>query len=217
LHSGIDRLLREDVVEKRDLAKEHPELYSPSKDRFVFVDVPELCFLMVDGTGSPEASSAFQEAIGALYSVAYTLRFALKRERELDWKVMPLEGLFWTNNNGHLVLDGKADWNWTLLLLQPDFVTHEEVARAAEAAGKKKPLPGLRGLRFEALREGPCVQTLYLGAYADEKPTIDRMHAFIAEQGYTLRGKHHEIYLGDPRRTKPERLRTVIRQPVGKA
>jgi hypothetical protein len=201
-------------VEKRDLVKEHQELYSPPKDRFVILEVPELSFLMVDGTGSPEASSAFQEAIGALYSVAYTLKFTLKKERELDWKVMPLEGLFWTDDKGHMALDGKGEWNWTLLLLQPDFVTTDDVARAAEAAGKKKALPGLRRLRFEAFHEGLCVETLYLGAYADERPTIERMHAFIAGQGYALRGKHHEIYLGDPRRTKPERLRTVIRQPV---
>jgi len=169
---------------------------------------------MIDGTGSPEASPAFQEAIGALYSVAYTLKFASKKEQGLDWKVMPLEGLFWTDDEGRLALDGKGNWNWTLLLLQPEFVTSEDVARAIAAAGKKQPLPGSRKLRLESFTEGPSVQTLYLGAYADDGPTIERMHAFITEQGYEPRGKHHEIYLGDPRRTAPERLRTVIRQPV---
>ncbi len=142
------------AVEKRDLAKELGELYSPPKGRFVVVDVPEMSFLMVDGTGSPETSPAFQEAIGALYSVAYTLKFTFKKEHELDWKVMPLEGLFSTDESGRLDLDGKGEWRWTLMLLQPDSVTKEDVARAAETAGRKKPLPGLKGLRFARFSRG---------------------------------------------------------------
>jgi len=205
------------AVEKRDLAKELGELYSPPKGRFVVVDVPEMSFLMVDGTGSPETSPAFQEAIGALYSVAYTLKFTFKKEHELDWKVMPLEGLFSTDDSGRLDLDGKGEWRWTLMLLQPDSVTKEDVARAAETAGTKKPLPGLKGLRLARFSEGLSVQTLHVGPYAGERPTIEGIHAFIAEEGYAAAGKHHEIYLSDPTRTKPERLKTVIRQPVRKA
>ncbi len=201
-------------MEKRDLARELKGLYLPPKERFTLVEVPKLSFLMVDGAGSPEASPAFQEAIQALYSVAYTLKFTSKQEQGLDWKVMPLEGLFWTDASGRLTLDGKGHWNWTLLLLQPEFVTAQEVARAVDVAEKKKALPGLRSLRLEPFHEGLCVQTLYLGAYAEEKPTIERLHAFIAEEGYTPAGKHHEIYLSDPSRTAPERLKTVIRQPV---
>ena len=201
-------------MEKRDLAKELRELYAPAKDRSVFVEVPKLSFLAVDGTGNPETSPDFQEAIGALYSVAYTAKFALKKDRGLDAKVMPLEGLFWTDDTGRLALDERGTWHWTLILLQPEYVTKQDVAWAGEAAGKKRALPGLQGLHFEPFHEGLCVQTLYLGAYADERPTIERMHAFITEQGYEPCGKHHEIYLGDPRRTNPERLKTVIRQPV---
>ena len=204
-------------MEKRDLAKELGELYSPPKGRFVVVDVPEMSFLMVDGTGSPETSPAFQEAIGALYSVAYTLKFTFKKEHDLDWKVMPLEGLFSTDDSGRLDLDGKGEWCWTLMLLQPDSVTKEDVACAAETAGRKKPLPGLKGLRLARFSEGHSVQTLLVGPYAGERPTNEGLHAFIAEEGYVVAGRHHEIYLSDPTRTKPERLRTVIRQPVKKA
>lgn len=204
-------------MEKRDLVKELKEFYLPPKGKFVLVDVPKMNFLAVDGRGDPNTSQDFKDAIGALYSVAYTLKFTLKKERGLDWKVMPLEGLWWTDEMGHFTLGTKGEWRWTAMLLQPEFVTQEDVAAAAEAAGKKKPLPALEKLRLAPFREGLSAQTLYLGPYADEAATIERMHAFIAEEGYALAGKHHEIYLSDPTRTAPERLKTAIRQPVRKA
>jgi len=204
-------------MEKRDLVKERKDLYTPPKGRFVLVDVPEIPFLRVEGQGSPGSSPGFQEAIGALYSVAYTLKFTSKKERGLDWKVAPLEGLFSTGEAGALQMGAEQGWRWTLLLPQPEFVTREEVAHAIEAAAQKKPNPALVRLRLEVLREGLCIQTLYVGAYADEGPMIAALHAFIADQGYRAVGKHHEIYLSDPGRTAPERLRTVIRQPVRKA
>jgi hypothetical protein len=113
--------------------------------------------------------------------------------------------------------DDKRNWKWTMMLMQPDFATGEDVQRAIEAAGKKKPLPGLKELRFERYEEGPSAQILYFGPFADEGPTIQRIHEAIKEKGGVLRGKHHEIYLSDFRRVKPEKLRTVIRQPFAKA
>jgi hypothetical protein len=204
-------------MEKRDLVKELKEFYLPPKGKFVLVEVPKMNFLAVDGRGDPNTSQDFKDAIGALYSVAYTLKFTFKKERGLDWKVMPLEGLWWTDEMGRFTLGAKDEWRWTVMLLQPEFVTEGDVAAAAEAAGKKKPLPALEKLRLRPFREGLSAQTLYLGPYADEVATIERMHAFIAEEGYALAGKHHEIYLSDPTRTAPERLKTVIRQPVRKA
>jgi len=200
-------------MESSDLVREMKALYFPPKDAFVFADVPELSFLRVDGQGSPATSPEFQEAIAALYSLAYTVKFALKKERGLDTKVPPLEGLFWGDTDA-LPSHGSSPWNWTLMLVQPAYVTDDDVARAAESAGRKRPLPALRKVRLERFREGLCVQTLYVGAYAGEEPTIRRLHDFISEHGYVPRGKHHEIYLSDPRRTKPERLKTTIRQPV---
>jgi hypothetical protein len=204
-------------MEKRDLVAERKGLYAPPKGKFVLVNVPEIPFLRVDGEGRPGSSPGFQEAIGALYSVAYTLKFTSKKERGLDWKVAPLEGLFPTGEGGALRISAEQGWRWTLLLPQPEFVTREEVAHAIEVAAQKKPNPALVRLRLEVLREGLCIQTLYVGAYADEGPTIAALHAHLKEEGYVPNGRHHEIYLGDPTRTAPERLRTVLRQPVRKA
>jgi len=204
-------------MEKRDLVKERKGLYAPPKGKFVLVDVPEIPFLRVDGEGNPGSSPGFQEAIGALYSVAYTLKFTSKKERGLDWKAAPLEGLFSAGKGGALQMGAEPGWRWTLLLPQPEFVTREEVVRAIEVAAQKKPNPALVRLRFETFREGLCVQILYVGAYADEGPTIAALHAHLGKEGYVASGRHHEIYLSDPTRTAPERLRTVIRQPVRKA
>jgi hypothetical protein len=204
-------------MEKRDLVNERKELYAPPKGKFVLVNVPEIPFLRVDGEGSPGSSPGFQEAIGALYSVAYTLKFTSKKERGLDWKVAPLEGLFSAGEDGALQMGTQQGWRWTLLLPQPEFVTREDVARAVEVAAQKKPNPALVRLHLEAFREGFSVQTLYVGAYADEGPTIAALHAHLGKESYVPNGRHHEIYLSDPTRTAPERLRTVLRQPVRKA
>ena len=201
---------------KIDFKKELPHLYSPSKKVFSIVDVPSMSFLMLDGHGDPNTAPAYQEAIEALYGVAYGLKFMSKKERGIDYVVPPLEGLWWMEDMAQFSLEAKDDWDWTMMVMQPEWITVEMVEQVrAEVARKKNP-PALPQLRFEEYREGLAVQILYVGPYADEAPTIARMHAFIAENGYEAAGKHHEIYLGDPRKVAPEKLKTVLRQPVRK-
>lgn len=204
-------------LEKRDLKHELKALYAPGKQP-ALVEVPPLAFLMVDGAGDPNTSAAYREALDALYSVAYTLKFSLKRGPEgLDFTVMPLEGLWWSDDMAEFTEGRKAEWKWTAMIAMPEFVTPELVARAAAEAAAKKELPALPLLRLETYDEGLAAQLLYTGPYADEGPTIARLHEFIHALGFGFDGrvqKHHEIYLGDPRRTAPEKLKTIIRQPV---
>lgn len=199
---------------KIDLRKELKHLYASPPGEFTLVDVPPLPFLMVDGKGDPNVSSAFEEAVQALYGMAYTLKFATKKELGVDYTVMGLEGLWWTEGAAEFDLQAREEWLWTLMILQPSLITAEMVETARAELARKKELPALSRLRFETYHEGLSVQTMYIGAYADEGPTIARMHQFIHGQGYTFNGRHHEIYLGDPRRTAPEKLRTILRQPV---
>jgi hypothetical protein len=180
-----------------------------------FVDVPELPFLAVDGAGDPNTAPAYAEAVQALYSVAYTLRFALKRRPDgVDAPVLPLEGLWWAPDLSAFLTGERDEWRWTMLIRQPEQVGAHDVAEAVAEAQRTKGLPGLDRVRFERFAEGRAAQVLHIGPYSAEGPTIERLHAFIAEQGCRLSGEHHEIYLGDPRRAAPERLRTIIRQPV---
>jgi hypothetical protein len=178
------------------------------------IDVPELQFLMIDGHGDPNVSERYREAIEALYAVSYALKFALKRAGGPDYKVSPLEGLWWVADMTRFSTEDKSAWDWAAMIKQPSSVTPELVEETVHEVAEKKQLPTVRELRFERFAEGPSAQVLHLGPYADEGPTIERLHAFIEERGYTKRGKHHEIYLGDPRRSAPERLKTIIRQPV---
>jgi hypothetical protein len=198
---------------KLDLKRELPELYAARRKPGI-VEVPELKYLMIDGHGDPNTSADYGRAIEALYSVAYTLKFTLKREGAIDFGVMPLEGLWWADHAEDFLAGQKSAWNWTAMLLQPDVITDELVADAIAEASRKRPIPAAALLRFEGFTEGLCAQMLYVGPYSDEGPTIAELHTFIAEQGYTRCGKHHEIYLGDPRRSAPDRLRTIIRQPI---
>jgi hypothetical protein len=200
-------------VEKLDYKKDLRELYFPPKGKFVVVDVPEMNFTMVDGEGNPNDAEGFQQAIQALYGISYTAKFMLKkREGQQEYVIPALEGLWWSPGGEALNAEAKDEWLWTLMIMQPAPVTRAVFDEAlSELERKKGPVAPVR---FEAFREGLCVQTTYVGPYADEGPTIAAMHDFIAENGYKLRGKHHEIYMGDPRRTDPEKLKTVIRQPV---
>ncbi|MCC7355449.1 MAG: GyrI-like domain-containing protein, partial [Anaerolineae bacterium] len=197
-----------------DLRKDLKHLYNPSAKEFAVVDVPPMNFLMIDGSGNPNTSPEYQEVMNVLYSVAYTLKFALKKGRSIDYPVMPLEGLWWAQDMEAFTLGRKDDWLWTMMIMQPEPVTSEDIARALAEVRKKKDLPALARLRFEPYHEGLSVQIMYFGPYSAEGPTIARMHEFIQAQGYEPAGKHHEIYLGDPRRAAPEKLKTVIRQPV---
>jgi hypothetical protein len=204
-----------------DIVKLHKRLYQPSAKHPVIVEVPELAFLMVDGRGDPETSQSFHDAMQALYSAAYTLKFTLKKaDPERDFKVAPLEGLWWADTEAPAMDELQRDrdaWNWTLMIAVPDVVTAEEVSAALEAAARKRDLPSAPLLRLERFEEGLAAQILHVGPYSEEAPTIERLHQFVAAEGYELRGRHHEIYLGDPSRTVPERLKTVLRHPVAPA
>ena len=201
-------------MSKLDLKKKYREFYSPSVKECSMVDVPEMQFLMIDGSGDPNTSVAYREALEALYAMSYTLKFYSKITLSVDYVVMALEGLWWTGDMAEFSADDKDAWDWTSMIMQPDHITAAHVETAIGEVRQKKDPPALDRVRLESFREGLSVQIMYIGPYADEAPTIARLHQFAANGGYQLRGKHHEIYLGDPRRTAPEKLRTVIRQPV---
>jgi len=206
-------------MEKLDLRKQLASLYKASAREPALVEVPALNYLMIDGRGDPDTTPAFMQAIEALYGLSYTLKFGLKAREGLDWRVMGLEGLWWSKGKdpGEAFRKGeRARWQWTLIIPQPDFVTRAFVEEARAELLARREMPAAKLVRLERLEEGPSAQILHVGPYAEEAPTIDLMHAFIHEKGYELAGKHHEIYMSDPRRTKPERLKTILRQPVKK-
>lgn len=201
---------------KIDLKKQLKQFYGPAGTAFTLVDVPALNFLQIDGQGNPNTAPAYREAVEALYGLAYYLKFSLKKSPAgSDFTVMPLEGLWWADDMSQFTSLSKDSWKWTMMILQPEAITPAMFASAVAEVSKKKQLPALPLVRFEPYQEGLAGQVLYTGAYADEGPTIARLHDFIHQQGYQLRGKHHEIYLSDPRKTAPEKLKTIIRQPCG--
>jgi hypothetical protein len=171
-------------------------------------------FIMVDGKGDPNTSKAYRDSIDVLYNLSYTLKFAIKKEEGVDYPVMALEGLWSTPEGVPFTAASKDSWSWTSMIMQPDCVSDEWFRRAVETVKAKKDLPLLGLARLGSFDEGLSAQTMHLGPYSAEEPTIRRIHAFIVDNGFVPRGKHHEIYLGDPRRSAPEKLRTVIRQPV---
>jgi hypothetical protein len=206
----------EGSMEKIDLKKTLKHLYEPSAKAFTIVDVPSMNFIMIDGQGNPNTSREYVESIQALYSASYTLKFKIKKELAVDYPVMASEGLWWMDDMREFSAVRKDDWKWTMMIMQPEIVTPGLFSQAIDQAAKKKEQPALSRLRLDAYHEGLASQIMYFGTYADEGPTIARLHQFIEESGHIRFGKHHEIYLGDPRRVAPEKLRTVIRQPMRK-
>jgi hypothetical protein len=173
-------------------------------------------FIMIDGHGDPNTSQEYIDAIQTIYPLAYAVKFLSKREHGNDFAVMPLEGLWWTENMADFSTNDKSNWLWTLMIMQPDVVTKALYQQAFDEVKTKKPPKCLDKLRFEPYHEGRAAQVMYVGPYADEAPTIAALHNFIGDQGGELTATnkhHHEIYLGDPRRTAPEKLKTIIRQP----
>lgn len=201
------------MSEKRDLKKELKALYSPSATEVREVDVPAMPYLMIDGQGDPNLSKDYQEAVEALFAVAYALKFSLKKEHGLDYTVMPLEGLWWSDE-GAFDVRRKSALRWTALIALPEQVTAEMFRRVLPEVQKRKPLPALGRVRWEELAEGRCVQVMHVGPYSEEPATIDRLHRHAQANNYALTGRHHEIYLSDPRKTAPDKLKTVLRQPV---
>lgn len=208
-------------MEKIDLRKKLKHLYAPSAKRVEVVDVPRFKFAMVDGAiepgETPATSQQFQDAIGALYGASFTLKFMskLQEHNPIDYAVMALEGLWWTDS-GEFDFNKQEPWKWTLMIMQPEHITEEMYQEALRQLKKKKDNPALSKIRFESFHEGLCIQIMHIGLYSEEPQTMERMKAFAQENGYAYRGKHHEIYMGDPRRAKPERLRTILRHPVQK-
>jgi hypothetical protein len=200
------------MLTKIDHARELSRLYRSHKEPEL-VDVPPMRFLMVDGHGDPNDSKTFREAVRALYAVAYGLKFAVRRLDAIDYKVMPLEGLWWIPNARVWDFEDKSDWDWTLMIMQPDLVT-DGLVREVVDEGEQKKIPAVDRIRFETFEEGAAAQILHTGPFSEERTTLERLHTFIRGQGLIPVGKHHEIYLSDPGRTRPERLRTVLRQPI---
>lgn len=203
-------------MDKLDLKKQFKSVYQASATVVAEVDVPDFHFLMIDGQGDPNSSSQYAAAVEALFTVAYTLKFMVRKSSAaIDYAVMPLEGLWWADDMAAFVADRKSEWRWTMMIMQPDFITAEMVTDAIAAAGKKKSLPALQDLRFESFNEGHCAQILHKGPFSEEGPTIDRLHQYINTHG-KLTGKHHEIYLSDIRKAAPANWKTIIRQPLSK-
>jgi hypothetical protein len=209
-------------MKKLDLRSELKYLYSPSAKKVEIVDVPKFNFAMMDGEiepgETPGTSQEYQNAIGALYGVSFTLKFMskLRKKSPVDYTVMALEGLWWTES-GEFDFKKKEPWKWTMVIMQPQHITKEMFQEALQQVRKKRDSPALSRIRLESFREGLSMQIMHVGPYAEEPRTIEKMHDFARENGYALCGKHHEIYLGDPRRAKPEKLRTILRQPVSKS
>jgi hypothetical protein len=199
---------------KIDMRKQLRALYDAPREPML-VEVPPMNFLMIDGSGDPNGSEEYRQAMEALFGLSYTLKFKVKKAGT-DYGVLPLEGLWWVDDLAALDLKKRDNWRWTSMIMQPELVTGDMVAEATEDLRKKKDPPALSRVRFERFDEGLVAQLMHRGPFSEEPPTIERLHSFIIESGHELRGKHHEIYLSDFNRTAPENLRTILRYPVAK-
>lgn len=203
---------------KVDFKKELKELYSPPM-KFVIVDVPEMQFLMVDGHGDPNVAQDYQEALEALYAMAYKIKYISKQQMGQDYVVPPLEGLWWAENMETFTsARDKSQWDWTMMIMTPGWISAEIFGDAFELVRDGKNPTALDKLRLESYYEGLSVQIMHIGSYDEEGPTLFKLHEeFLPGSGLVENGKHHEIYLGDPRRVVPQKLKTVLRQPVQKS
>lgn len=203
---------------KIDFTKELKHLYRPSAAAFEIVDVPPLQYLMVDGHGDPNTALSYAQALEALYAVAYRAKFISKDELERDYVVPPLEGLWWAEDLATFTTErDKRTWDWTMMIMLPEWISAELYQRVLHDVRRKKDLPSLDVLRVERYHEGLSAQILHIGSYDDEAPLLARLHQeWIPQHGYAESGKHHEIYLSDPRRVAATKLKTVLRQPVRK-
>jgi hypothetical protein len=201
-------------MEKVDLKKELKHLYQPSAKVIVQVDVPTMNYLMVDGVGDPNTSQAYSDAVEALFTVSYAVKFMVKKGAlAIDYGVMPLEGLWWADDMSRFTTTDKSNWKWTMMIMQPSFVTTEMIDSAIADVTKKKNPTAISKLRLEVISEGRCAQILHIGPFSEEGPTIEKVHQFIDSRS-RLTGKHHEIYLSDIRKADPSKWKTIIRQPM---
>lgn len=201
-------------MQKVDLKRELRHLYQPSAEEVIQVEVPTFQFLMIDGKGDPNTSQAYAEAVEALFSVSYTAKFMLKKAAQgIDYAVMPLEGLWWSDDMSAFITNDRSKWKWTMMIMQPHFVEATVIQAAIVEVKRKKALSAVNELRLESFTEGLCAQTLHVGPFSEEGPTIQRVHDFIGQRS-VLAGKHHEVYLSDIRRANPVKWKTIIRQPM---
>jgi hypothetical protein len=201
-------------MEKLDLLKQLKDLYSAPLNQVVFKTIPALNYLMIDGQGDPNTSPQYKDAVQALYSVAYTLKFQIKKGQiAIDYSVMPLEGLWWVDDMKLFTVENKKVWKWTMMILQPEMVNEDLVKNALDEVVEKKGLPSAGKVRFETLFENDVVQLFHKGPYSAEAENIQKLHQAIKEKGFSRSGKHHEIYLNSPLKTAPENLKTILRQP----
>jgi hypothetical protein len=200
--------------EKIDYKKELKELYMASAKSCSVIGVPVMNFLMVDGSGNPNVSLEFQNAVEALFSISYTLKFMSKKSDNIDYRVMPLEGLWWCDNMEKFSMEEKDSWKWTLMIMQPPHITREIFSEASEKVSREKGLTAVDRVKFGTYEEGKAAQILHIGPFSEEGPTVGKLHTFISDNQYQMNGKHHEIYLSDTRRGRPENWKTIIRQPI---
>ncbi len=209
-------------MDKLDLKKQYASFYQPSSKKVELIEVPAFLFAFVDGAiernQAPGVSPAFQDAIQALYGISYTLKFMskLRNDNPIDYSVMALEALWWVEN-GTFDITKPDTWLWTAMIMQPPHISPAMFAEAQAQLNKKKPSPAVSKLRFEKFTEGLSIQIMHIGPYAAEPLTIEKMNSYAKANGYQMIGKHHEIYLGDPRRSDPAKLKTVLRHPIHKA
>ncbi len=202
-------------MEKIDYKKELKHLFKPSTKQVEFVDVPQMNFLMIDGRGDPNTSPEYQDAVEALYGLSYAIKFMVKKgDLGIDYGVLPLEGLWWVEDMSQFSVEDKDNWEWTMMIMQPDIVTPQLVQEAVEQVKKKKNPVALPKVRFEAYSEGKAAQVMHIGPFSEEGPTVEKVHKFIEDEGCKRKGKHHEIYLSDIRKAAPEKWKTIIRQPM---
>ncbi|MBI5141494.1 MAG: GyrI-like domain-containing protein [Nitrospirae bacterium] len=202
-------------MKKIDYKKELKHLYNASSKNAEVVSVPPMNCLMIDGKGDPNTTPAFHEAVEALFGVSYTLKFMIKKgEQGIDYGVLPLEGLWWADDMSSFTAGNKDEWKWTMMIMQPEFISAELAAGAIEQVKRKKPSDALSKIRFEPFAEGRAAQIMHIGPFSGEGPTIAKLHEYIHGMNCELAGKHHEIYLSDVRKAAPEKWKTIIRQPI---
>ncbi len=201
-------------MKKIDFKKDLKHLYQPAVKEATLVEVPPMNFLMADGAGDPNTAKSYAEAVEALFSVSYAIKFKVKKTLAIDYGVMPLEGLWWADDMASFTAGEKAKWKWTMMIMQPEFVSAAMARDTLAEVKKKKDLPALALLRFKPFAEGKSAQILHVGPFTAEGPTIAKVHAFIASICGKLSGKHHEIYLSDIRKADPAKWKTIIRQPL---
>lgn len=202
-------------MKKIDFKKKLKHLYWSSAKSVDVVEVPQMNFLMIDGQGDPNTSQAYQDGIGALYPLSYAIKFIAKKgDLGIDYGVLPLECLWWVDEMSSFSIEHKNDWKWTLMIMQPEFITPKIVQDAFEQIRSKKNPVALPLVRFDTFTENKAAQTMHIGPFSEEGPTVEKVHTFIDQNDLQRIGKHHEIYLSDIRKASPEKWKTIIRQPI---